>query len=58
MTLLRPDSQSSAAQLICRLYIELKAWSSPFKGFPSCHRFIYETEHFNGVAELLEILGR
>lgn len=21
-------------------------------------RFIYETEHFNGVAELLEILGR
>lgn len=25
-----------------------------------CHslRFIYETEHFNGVAELLEILGR
>lgn len=22
------------------------------------HRFIYELEHFNGVAELLEILGR
>lgn len=22
------------------------------------NRFIYETEHFNGVAELLEILGR
>lgn len=22
------------------------------------HRFIYETEHFNGVGELLEILGR
>lgn len=21
-------------------------------------RFVYETEHFNGVAELLEILGR
>lgn len=21
-------------------------------------RFIYETEHFNGVGELLEILGR
>lgn len=21
-------------------------------------RFIYETEHFNGVSELLEILGR
>lgn len=24
----------------------------------SSHRFIYELEHFNGVAELLEILGR
>lgn len=22
------------------------------------YRFIYELEHFNGVAELLEILGR
>lgn len=22
------------------------------------HRFIYETEHHNGIAELLEILGR
>lgn len=27
--------------------------------FPSClASFVYETEHFNGVAELLEILGR
>lgn len=26
---------------------------------PSCLlSFVYETEHFNGVAELLEILGR
>lgn len=24
----------------------------------SLHRFIYETEHHNGIAELLEILGR
>ena len=24
----------------------------------SLFRFVYETEHFNGVAELLEILGR
>lgn len=23
-----------------------------------CCRFVYETEHFNGVGELLEILGR
>ena len=36
----------------------------PFSFFLSCvcvcvvARFIYETEHFNGVAELLEILGR
>lgn len=58
MTLLRLDSQSSGAKLACRLYIELKAQSLPFKRFSSRHRFIYETEHFNGVAELLEILGR
>lgn len=25
---------------------------------PSSLRFIYETEHHNGIAELLEILGR
>lgn len=26
--------------------------------WPSSLRFIYETEHHNGIAELLEILGR
>lgn len=31
-------------------------WSSCILFFPC--RFIYELEHFNGVAELLEILGR
>lgn len=33
----------------------------PFLSFSfllSLLRFVYETEHFNGVAELLEILGR
>lgn len=28
------------------------------KFYFSFFRFVYETEHFNGVAELLEILGR
>ena len=34
--------------------------SCGFDGFQklSCFRFVYETEHFNGVGELLEILGR
>ena len=31
---------------------------SPSASFSSSQRFIYELEHFNGVAELLEILGR
>lgn len=31
---------------------------NPSATSPSSHRFIYELEHFNGVAELLEILGR
>lgn len=31
---------------------------SPSTFSSSAHRFIYELEHFNGVAELLEILGR
>lgn len=32
---------------------------SPLPSSPSSLlRFVYETEHFNGVAELLEILGR
>lgn len=31
----------------------------PLKQVPVCsYRFIYETEHHNGIAELLEILGR
>lgn len=33
------------------------ALSPSASSFLSC-RFIYELEHFNGVAELLEILGR
>lgn len=32
--------------------------SEPSASFSSSRRFIYEFEHFNGVAELLEILGR
>lgn len=31
---------------------------APPASFSSPYRFIYELEHFNGVAELLEILGR
>ena len=31
---------------------------TPSASLSSSHRFIYELEHFNGVAELLEILGR
>lgn len=35
----------------------LKSSSTIHPFYPFCHRFIYETEHHNGVAELLEILG-
>lgn len=35
------------------------AGASSHLSFPSrLASFVYETEHFNGVAELLEILGR
>lgn len=39
-----------------------KSWTCPKAPTLQSHlfscRFIYELEHFNGVAELLEILGR
>lgn len=34
----------------------LEGWRQD--GLVSSFRFIYETEHHNGIAELLEILGR
>lgn len=34
-----------------------ECWRVVSRG-PSSRRFIYETEHHNGIAELLEILGR
>jgi hypothetical protein len=36
--------------VVCALLVDL--------GLLSYCRFIYETEHHNGIAELLEILGR
>ena len=43
--------------------VERRVGSAPIAlnscaSFSSSQRFIYEFEHFNGVAELLEILGR
>lgn len=42
---------------ISSLHIIWKRSSCIFLNCFSCLRFIYETEHHNGVAELLEILG-
>jgi hypothetical protein len=40
----------------------MESWTCPKAPTLQSHlfscRFIYELEHFNGVAELLEILGR
>ena len=43
----------------CELMVEYKLyWICLTVPFFSVYRFIYETEKFNGVGELLEILGR
>lgn len=36
----------------------MSCFSKVKEGLFLCCRFVYETEHFNGVGELLEILGR
>lgn len=43
-----------------KVFLPLFKFRLPFSHMLNCmfDRFIYETEHFNGVAELLEILGR
>ncbi len=56
MLLKRSDNSQSCA-VIEKQKKYFLSWLTQWQNWILSSRFIYETEHFNGVGELLEILG-